>query len=211
MSQTFTEDCYDPDHVADTDLENMEDNFTTLKSSFEGGASPSNPVAGMRWFDSNKKVNKYRNAANSAWIGQMHGDGNQKIPVYRNDQLDGWLIDSGVSDCVVAIKGGSQAYNVAAGQVASTWTQPDHELTESEIPSHDHGSAGSHLHTVNRGTGSDGQSAISWSIQYGGTTTENTSYSGTHTHTSFGGSQPHNHGSAHRPRGAICTLQYLDL
>lgn len=211
MSQIFTEDCYDPDHVADTDLENMEDNFTTLKSCFEGSGSPANPVAGMPWFDSNKKVNKYRNAENNAWIGLLHGDANQKIPVYRNDYIDGYVIDTNIFDCVVAIKGGSQAYNVAAGQVAGTWTQPDHTLTESQIPAHDHGSAGSHLHTVNRGVGSDGVSALGWGVQFNSTTTENTSTSGSHAHASFGGGQAHNHGSTHRIRAALCTLQYLDL
>ena len=141
MTQDFTEDPYDPDHVADTDLENMEDNFLTLKSSFSGPASPPNPVAGLDWFDTAKKVKKVRNTANDAWLGLMHADASHKIPVYRNNQPDGWLIDSGVTDCVIALKGGSQAYNTAAGAIAGTWQNPDHTLTVPEMPIHTHGIA----------------------------------------------------------------------
>jgi hypothetical protein len=147
MVQDFTEDPYDPDHVADTDLENMEDNFLTLKSSFSGGASPPNPVAGLPWKDTTKRVLKIRNYNNTSWLGLMHGDSSHKIPVYRNDQPDGWLIDSNVFDCVIALKGGSQAYNTAAGAIAGTWQHPDHTLEEAEIPGHNHEAAGNHAHT----------------------------------------------------------------
>ena len=51
MSQDFTDDSYDPDHVADTDMDNQETNDLALKSLFSGAAAPSNRVAGMPWHD----------------------------------------------------------------------------------------------------------------------------------------------------------------
>jgi hypothetical protein len=211
MVQDFTEDPYDPDHVADTDLENMEDNFTTLKSSFSGPASPPNPIAGLDWFDTAKKVKKVRNAANDAWVGLMHADASHKIPVYRNNQPDGWLIDSDIFDCVIALKGGGQAYNTAAGAIAGTWQHPDHTLVEAEVPDHDHGAVGNHGHTIQVGTGSDGQGGIATGGQYSGTSPSGTSSAGGHTHPAFGGDGAHNHGLTQRVRAAMCTLQYLDL
>jgi hypothetical protein len=217
MTQDFTDDSYDPDHVANTDLDNMENNFITLKSLFSGAASPPNPVAGMPWFDTSKKVKKYRNAANNAWLGVMHADGNQKIPVYRDDYMDGWLIDTGVTDCVIALKGGSQAYDVAAAQVAGSWNQPNHTLSSGEVPSHNHGAAGSHGHNFSPyspryGTGGD---AGGYGINFSGVMTTSAYMSissvGNHSHGSFGGSGSHNHGSTARVRAAIVTLQYLDL
>ena len=68
MSQTYTDNCYQSDHVAVTDVANMENNFAALKSSFSGAASPSNTVAGMWWFDTTNNLLKIRNEANSAWI-----------------------------------------------------------------------------------------------------------------------------------------------
>ena len=141
----------------------------------------------------------------------MHADASHKIPVYRNTAPDGWLIDSGVSDCVIALKGGSQAYNTAAGAVAGTWQNPDHTLALSEIPAHNHGAEANHLHTFPYGTGTDGQVKIAKQGQYSGSANEDTSSAGGHTHTSQGSNGAHNHGTTQRTRAAICTLQYLDL
>lgn len=51
MAQTYTANCYQSDHVATNDLANMEANFATLRSSNSGAAAPSNPEAGLQWFD----------------------------------------------------------------------------------------------------------------------------------------------------------------
>jgi len=68
MSQTFTDNCYQSDHVAVTDVANMEANFAALKSSFSGASAPSNTVAGMWWFDTTTNILKIRNEANSLWL-----------------------------------------------------------------------------------------------------------------------------------------------
>jgi len=67
MSQTFTDNCYQSDHVAVTDMANVEANFAALKSSFSGASAPSNLVAGMWWFDTNANILKVRNELNNAW------------------------------------------------------------------------------------------------------------------------------------------------
>ena len=136
MSQTWTDDIYDPDHEADDDLQNMENNFAALKSTFSGTAAPSNAVAGMQWFDTDNKVLKVRDAANSTWYGVMHGDTSQKVWIYRNSAIDGWVVDSSVSDRVLALKGGD-TYTTGAA-VAGTWSHShtmDHTHT---IPGHQH-------------------------------------------------------------------------
>ena len=121
MSQGWTDDVFSGAHVGQTDLQNMENNFGCLKSLFSGLSAPANTVAGMPWFDvSTKKVLKIRNAANSAWLGLMHGDVSQKIWVYRNAAMDGWVVDSAVTDMVLAIKGGTTY--ITGGITAGAWT-----------------------------------------------------------------------------------------
>ena len=68
-----------------------------------------------------------------------------KMWFYQNTAPVGWTIDAAVYDSVIAVKGGSNAYNSSGGQLRGTWYQPDHYhatashvLTESEMPSHTH-------------------------------------------------------------------------
>lgn len=68
MAQNYTDDCFAGSHAGQTDLQNMENNFACLKSSFSGDSAPSNPVAGMWWFDTDANILKIRNEANGAWI-----------------------------------------------------------------------------------------------------------------------------------------------
>lgn len=68
MSQSWTDDVYASGHVGDTDLQNMENNFAALKSTFSGATAPSNPVAGIFWYDTTAHILKQRNEANNAWL-----------------------------------------------------------------------------------------------------------------------------------------------
>jgi len=68
MSQTYTADVFGAAHVAQTDLQNMEDNFAALKSAFSGAGAPSNTVAGMWWVDTTAHILKHRDEANGAWL-----------------------------------------------------------------------------------------------------------------------------------------------
>jgi len=68
MSQDWTDDCFAAGHTGQTDLANMEKNFACLKSCFSGASAPSNPVAGMFWYDTANHILKLRNEANNAWL-----------------------------------------------------------------------------------------------------------------------------------------------
>jgi len=79
MAQNFTDDCFDASHVGQTDLGNIENNFACLKSSFSGTSAPSNPVAGMLWYDTTNNLLKLRNAANNAWL-EIYDFANDRVP-----------------------------------------------------------------------------------------------------------------------------------
>ena len=108
MSQNYTINSYQGDHNAASDLQNMENNFEVLRSTFTGSSAPANAVAGKMWFDTsaNKRL-KVRNNANNDWLGVMTGTAALKIWIYSNSAEDGWAIDGGVTDKVIAIKGGN--------------------------------------------------------------------------------------------------------
>jgi hypothetical protein len=55
----------------------------------------------------------------------------------------GWSVKSGPADCLLAIAGGSQAYNVAGENLAGSWVATNHAHTG---PSHVH-TMGTHTHT----------------------------------------------------------------
>ena len=67
MAQNWTDDCFAAAHDGQTDLQNIENNFQTLKSSFSGTSAPSNPVAGMLWLDTTNGQLKMRNLNNDGW------------------------------------------------------------------------------------------------------------------------------------------------
>jgi len=191
MSQTFTDDPYEQSYVADTSLVNYENNDLALKSMFSGAAAPSNLVAFMPWGDTAKGL-KRRNNDNTAWLVILSGDANQKMYVYRNDTCEGWVIDSAITDRVLAIKGGTEEYNINGGNTSS-WANWDHTLTIAEMPVHNH-------------------DAYKMSTQYYATLTAfigcDTRQADTTTIQSTGGGGTHNHG---RPGAAVGTLQYPDL
>ena len=129
MSQTYKDDCYTiTDLVAGTtsNLQEIENNFTTLKGSFSGSSVPSGGdytvVAGLTWYDTTNLQLKYRNAANNGWMYFFPGDASSKVWAYRNDAVEGMVVDTSVTDKVLAIKGGSQDYNVNGGNTAGNWT-----------------------------------------------------------------------------------------
>ena len=66
MSQTWNDNTFEAGHVAQTDLQNMENNFASLKSSFSGAVQPANPVVGMVWHDTANNLKKQYYGA--AWV-----------------------------------------------------------------------------------------------------------------------------------------------
>jgi hypothetical protein len=66
-----------------------------------------------------------------------------KIFFYQNTAPTGWTIDATAADGLLAVKGGSAAYNISGGAQAGTWTQPTHTHTQ---PTHTH-TQPTHTHT----------------------------------------------------------------
>jgi hypothetical protein len=234
MAQTWTDDVYAADHAGQTDLQNMENNFQALKTNFSGASAPSGAVAGMVWYHTSKGL-RIRNAGNSAWIKALQGDAGSKCWFYRNDTAEGWVVDTSVTDRVLAIKGGSQSYNVNGGNPAGTWTISG--ITVNNESAHTHG-LGSHVHQWydNKGLNSadktydySGAEASVWTggekslsgpaygigFEYGATiSTIADAYTKAASGNTAAGSA-HNHsltfGSSWRPSAAVGTLQYPDL
>jgi hypothetical protein len=223
MAQDWTDDVYALTNTGSTDLQNMENNFTALKSSFSGASAPSNNVAGQLFFDTANTILKIRNTANSAWIGIMYATALTKIWVYSNLAEDGWDIDDSITDRVLAIKGGSQAYDANGGTLGGSWQQPSHILTAAENAIHTHsgttaGRSQNHTHTSAFSAGSAGASPKALGNFGTGTTnvtSGNSSQNHTHTYTTTSqsgtGGSAHDHGLVYRPQAAIGTLQFLLL
>jgi len=217
MAQTYTIDCYAAGNVGQTDLANMEANFEALRTTFEGAGAPANAIAGKQWFDSAQKLLKIRNEANDAWLGVLTGTTSLKMLVYRNTAEDGWAIDGGVEDKVIAVKGG--ATYTTGGATAGSWTLPDYTLLEADIPDHAHDEttdAGgkSSLNAYAGTTGTEGTSVLDTGGNNGAWLSgliENASHTHTFTTASYGGDGAHNHGATYRPAAAVVTIQYPDI
>ena len=113
----------------------------------------------------------------------------------QNTAPSGWTIDATAADGLIAVKGGAQAYNVAGGGRAGTWTQPDHALIENEMPIHSHLIAGAtgdpYGHYYN---GYMGGTIVSEGAPSGNT----------------GGGLAHNHGITYRPLANVGIVAIKD-
>ena len=134
MSQNFTDNCYVLTNLiagVSSDLQDIENNFITLKGTFSSGSAPVtggdySTVAGLAWYDTTNTQLKYRNSANNGWMYFFPGDATSKIWAYRNDAVEGMIVDSSVTDKVLAIKGGSQGYAITGGGLGGSWTTLSH-------------------------------------------------------------------------------------
>lgn len=110
-----------------------------------------------------------------------------KMYFYQNTAPVGWTIDAAVADCCLAVKGGSNAYNVNGGNLAGVWA-----MTEAQMPTHTHTASGStsdpggHTHTYGCAgvatIGSLGGGPPAY-IPTGWDSGQATGSSGSHTHT----------------------------
>jgi len=157
MSQTYTANCYQSDHVAVTDMANIEANFATLRSCNSGASAPANTEAGLLWFDTSTAAGtdgllKIRHDENNAWLAVLCGDASQKFWVYRNTTMDGWIIDATVTDRVLSLKGGTGLYNANGGTVAGeTWANLKAHVHTGGTHTHAHGN---HVHQIYSTAGS---------------------------------------------------------
>ena len=119
-----------------------------------------------------------------------------KMYWYQNVAITGWTIVA-VTDAVLAVKGGSNAYNVTGGQTAGTWTWPSTTLDATMIPAHTH-QLGSRDSTAGESASTGGREFIQ-DYGYSGS-----GYGVASTSSSIGGGLGHSHGSTtFRPLAAI--------
>ena len=100
-----------------------------------------------------------------------------KMWFFQNTAPTGWTIDSTPADSLLAVKGGSGAFNVNGGTEAGTWQIPDtegHVLTIAEMPSHTHTESGWSTESGYAGPGSGAPATVTTGATGGG---------GAHTHT----------------------------
>jgi len=90
MSQTWSDNVPQASNDWDSDLSTMKAMFATLKSTFSGASAPSNPIAGMFWYDTTNHILKLRNEANTAWLNIW--DLSNDKP-YGQDFTDGSYLD----------------------------------------------------------------------------------------------------------------------
>jgi hypothetical protein len=152
----------------------------------------------------------------------MIGDGGTtKAYFYQNTAPTGWTIDATPADALLAVKGGSAAYNANGGTQQGTWTQPNHlhstgdvtlTAAQSGVPAHTH----PHTHTVSYGSADVGTVKAAFVENNTETGTMNTGTDATANATAAA-AEAHNHGNTGngatantwRPLaqvGIICTL-----
>jgi hypothetical protein len=129
-----------------------------------------------------------------------------KMYFYQDAAPTGWTIDATVADVLLAVKGGSNAYNVAGGNIVGSWTPTTHSHTG---PSHTH-TMGSHIHsttavaltiaqlpshthtvtTYNIGSGGTTKVAYANGTSPGSVTSNATGSGDTHSHGNTGSTDP---------------------
>lgn len=233
MATTHYDTVYTTSGVADTVFtRGLNTNWTAIKSSFSGTSYPSNDVAGMLHMRTGVTGPglRVRNSDDTAWHKVLTATASQKIPVYRNDTDEGWLIDAtSATDRVIALKGGSGAYNANGGSNAGTaWSSlASHTHSMSHTHSHNHdwytsissgddrifNSGGSQVN-LNNVYVSHSKNNIEWGIQINSDVNQEWLPSA-YTNNDSTAASSSNTGAAStteaRVAAALCTLQYPDL
>lgn len=130
MSQAYVDDCYASTHSTQTDMQNIENNFAALKSCFSGTAAPSNPIAGMWWYDTTANILKLRNEANNAWQSVWDFANNKPVIANLSNEITGAMISAAIKDAVAGTASlrtlGTGAQQACAGN--------DARLSDNRVP-----------------------------------------------------------------------------
>jgi hypothetical protein len=124
---------YEGGDVAAVNLQQIENNFEYLRTSFKSSSAPADPGGGLEgvvWWDSNKK--NFKGRSNSAWRALFSGSSLFKIWAYLDAAEDGWTRDSNPADQVLSLKGGT-TYTTGAQYDKGSWT-----ITGVSVDSHNH-------------------------------------------------------------------------
>lgn len=119
MSQNYTDNCYESTHSAQTNLQQMKDNFAALKSAFSDANSPANPIGGMWWLDTTTNILKLRNVVNTAWLNIWDMVNNKPIIANLSNEITGAMIVAAIKDPAAGAPGlrtlGTGAQQACAG------------------------------------------------------------------------------------------------
>ncbi len=77
MSQDWTDNVFQGTHVAQTDMQNVENNLLALLSCFSGSGAPGTSTAGMLYFDSDNGKIYIRDSADANWRCFFDADNNR--------------------------------------------------------------------------------------------------------------------------------------
>ena len=137
MSQNFTDDSYSISHVGTTDLQNMENNFTCLKTSFSGANEPSNIVPGMYWFDTTGNLLKIRDEADTAWLSIWDLANNKPLIANLSNEITNTMCAAALKDPIAATAGlrtiGTGAQQAAGGSDSRFGTVNDDGVTTAKL------------------------------------------------------------------------------
>ena len=129
MAQDYVYNVYDSTFEVQTTMANVEKNFAALKSSFSGAGAPSDPIAGMWWFDTTANILKLRNEANNAWLS-IWDFANNKPLVTNNVSAD---FGAALKDPVAATAGLRTLGTGAAQAAAGNQAPPDASVTPAKL------------------------------------------------------------------------------
>jgi hypothetical protein len=122
MTQNYTDNIPAWGNRVDDDVEKMANNFAALKSSFSGPSAPSNPVAGMWWYDTTAHILKVRNEANNAWLSVWDLANNKPVIANLSNEITGAMINSSLKSPAAGVEGlrrlGTGATEACAGNDA---------------------------------------------------------------------------------------------
>ena len=105
MAQDWTDDVYAGGHTAQTDLQNIENNFAAIKSAFSGVAAPADTVAGMWWYDTTTHILKIRNELNSAWLSVWDLANNKPVIANLSGEITLAMMHADQSDPAAGVAG----------------------------------------------------------------------------------------------------------
>lgn len=143
MSQDYTDNAFEGSHIVQTDMQNIENNLSALKSNFSGSSAPSNSVAGMPWFDIDTDQLYLRNKDNDQWLTSGFIPGTIMLFGQASAPLGWTKLISWADNSMLCVN--TEADGTALGSGGSANPQSSHTHTG---PSHTH-TGPSHTHTYN--------------------------------------------------------------
>ena len=174
MSQAFVDNVFDSTFEVQTTMANVEKNFAALKSSFSGAGAPSNPIAGMWWFDTTANILRLRNEANNAWQSVWDFANNKPVIANLSNEITGAMCAAALKDPVAGTAGlrtlGTGAAQALPGNDSRIGIPNDGSVTLSKIADFEAGNtslAAANTDRTNNGTGHALVKAIT--INHGGT------------------------------------------